>query len=896
LNFQATISNLPSIFSTRTYKLIVNTPPAFTSTVPVTTINAGQAFTYNITVNDPDLPYGDSLDITVASLPSWLTLTDHHDGTATLAGTPTMADGGTYNIHLHAEDIYHHGNPVHVGQEFDITVVTNKPPVVKCKSVTVATNANCQGNAAATAFNNGSFDPDGDSITFSFSPAGPYNLGLTTVVLTATDSKGASSSCTTTINVIDNVPPTITAPAPVTINASLGMCSVPSASVILGTATASDNCSGVISITNDAPASFPVGSTMVTWTAVDAKGNVRVAIQKVTVVNTTPPAISATAPVVVNNDVDACGASVNVAVPAAITNCVTSECSTDNMESYVAGDVSGQSPKWTPWLPSSGAVVSTAQSFSGTKSVQVSNFQDQLYLLGNKTSGQWTVKWKMFIPTGRTGYFNTQKFETPGFEWGQQVQFGSTGNAALQVGGTFTIFTYPQGQWFDVEQRFDLDADQTTLLINGAAINTWQFSKQANVLPGTKQLGGIDFFASTSNIGGIEPNLNAIPVYYIDDISFCGSSTPVVTGTRSDAQPLNASYPVGTTTITWKATDGAGLYSTATQTVTVTDAQAPTIGKPANVSTQVNAAGCGAMVNLGTPVTGDNCGVASVTNNAPATFPIGTTVVTWTVTDVHGNYDTTTQTVTVSNNFAVTVNNPSVLAQGVNANTIYIGYTPSATITLTANATGSLSNSYTYNWSVSSNLQIVGASNGQSVNVTAATTSSSAYIVTLTVTDGYGCSKTITKQLNVVDVRCGNKNDKVSVCQNTGSAKNPWVQICIAPSAVATHLANGSTLGNCGAVAARGVAPEVIAKVNAGKIYPNPNKGVFELQLSDYTPGKVQVQVMDNYGKLISSASIVVSAKTENFSFDMSQHAAGVYYVRVVNEEGVKTLRMIVTK
>ena len=41
-------------------------------------------------------------------------------------------------------------------------------------------------------------------------------------------------------------------------------------------------------------------------------------------------------------------------------------------------------------------------------------------------------------------------------------------------------------------------------------------------------------------------------------------------------------------------------------------------------------------VALGTPTTADNCGVASVTNNAPAQFPVGTTTVTWTVTDNHG--------------------------------------------------------------------------------------------------------------------------------------------------------------------------------------------------------------------------------------------------------------------
>jgi hypothetical protein len=50
-----------------------------------------------------------------------------------------------------------------------------------------------------------------------------------------------------------------------------------------------------------------------------------------------------------------------------------------------------------------------------------------------------------------------------------------------------------------------------------------------------------------------------------------------VTGTRSDSQPLNAPYPVGTTTITWKAKDAANNITTGTQTITVKDAQAPVI-------------------------------------------------------------------------------------------------------------------------------------------------------------------------------------------------------------------------------------------------------------------------------------------------------------------------------
>ncbi len=56
----------------------------------------------------------------------------------------------------------------------------------------------------------------------------------------------------------------------------------------------------------------------------------------------------------------------------------------------------------------------------------------------------------------------------------------------------------------------------------------------------------------------------------------------------------------------------------------------------------------GTGINLGTPATADNCSITSVTNDAPSTFPVGTTTVTWTVTDSSSNASTATQTVIVT--------------------------------------------------------------------------------------------------------------------------------------------------------------------------------------------------------------------------------------------------------
>ncbi|MFV9552609.1 HYR domain-containing protein, partial [Algibacter sp. PT7-4] len=107
-----------------------------------------------------------------------------------------------------------------------------------------------------------------------------------------------------------------------------------------------------------------------------------------------------------------------------------------------------------------------------------------------------------------------------------------------------------------------------------------------------------------------------------------------------------ASFPLGETTVTWTVTDGAGNTATCTQTVTVTDnINPPFVNCAAPVSVNVDANGCStdaANVNLGTPTVDDNCNTTSISNEAPAVFPLGETTVTWTVTDGAGNTATCT--------------------------------------------------------------------------------------------------------------------------------------------------------------------------------------------------------------------------------------------------------------
>jgi hypothetical protein len=54
----------------------------------------------------------------------------------------------------------------------------------------------------------------------------------------------------------------------------------------------SDNCGGAVTVTNNAPASFPVGTNQVTWSARDSNGNTATCLQTVIVRDNQPPTIT----------------------------------------------------------------------------------------------------------------------------------------------------------------------------------------------------------------------------------------------------------------------------------------------------------------------------------------------------------------------------------------------------------------------------------------------------------------------------------------------------------------------------------------------------------------------------------------------------------------------------
>ena len=155
-----------------------------------------------------------------------------------------------------------------------------------------------------------------------------FPTGVTIITYTATNSSGLTTVGTQTITVTEDpaIPPTISAPADVTLftGANASSCGVTVANLdsTLGTATANDNCPGVVVTRIGVPAGnvFPVGSTTITYRATDRSGNFSDDTQVVTVVDNTPPAISCPASITLEPTCPT-GAKATWTAPVGTDNC-----------------------------------------------------------------------------------------------------------------------------------------------------------------------------------------------------------------------------------------------------------------------------------------------------------------------------------------------------------------------------------------------------------------------------------------------------------------------------------------------------------------------------------------------------------------------------------------------
>jgi hypothetical protein len=228
-------------------------------------------------------------------------------------------------------------------------------------------------------------------------------------------------------------------------------------------------------------------------------------------------------------------------------------------------------------------------------------------------------------------------------------------------------------------------------------------------------------------------------------------------------------------------------------------------------------------------------------------------------------------------------------------NTIALGYGAQSIILSAPSGT----NSYTW-----SGLPSLSSTSRNTVTFTP--TSAGTYSIVLTATSPSGCSATTSSLIDVLDVRCGSKLDKVMLCKPTGSATNPFVEICVDANAVANDLSNGAKLGSC-------TQPNnVITKANQNGqqtipvlledekkndlklfIYPNPTHGKFKMRIEDMKNKSYQFMLFDALGSLIKSSSPQYGSKILEVSFDLAGRSAGLYYLYVSDGEHGWTRQII---
>jgi hypothetical protein len=172
-----------------------------------------------------------------------------------------------------------------------------------------------------------------------------------------------------------------------------------------------------------------------------------------------------------------------------------------------------QTTNWEPWVgavPGSAAdpFVTDLYSYSGSNSVVIVSNNDLVRRHGPKTSGIWYISFVFYIPSSRSGYFNTMNDYDPNTNvWGMDSYFdvGGTGRLDTTGGGGIPAsvpFSWTQDAWNQVVVIVDLDATPPTAQYwigtsqsNFTQIATWDWTQN-----GTKpaQLAVNDLFGAAA--------------------------------------------------------------------------------------------------------------------------------------------------------------------------------------------------------------------------------------------------------------------------------------------------------------------------------------------------------------------------------------------------------------
>ncbi|WP_299246464.1 immunoglobulin-like domain-containing protein [uncultured Aquimarina sp.] len=212
------------------------------------------------------------------------------DGSTIIINATDFIDAvGNYTITYNATNVSGMASAVEVIRTVNVVDTTN--PIAICQDRTVFLNPSGNGILTAAQIDNGSSDLSGIS-TFSVIPSSfsMVNVGMNTVTLTVTDNNRNIATCTSTVTVVDAIPPTM-ACQDITVQLdATGNVSITASQVDDGTFDASGIASLHIDITDFDRTN--IGENMVTLTVTDNNGNSDTCIATVTVEDNIAPVIT----------------------------------------------------------------------------------------------------------------------------------------------------------------------------------------------------------------------------------------------------------------------------------------------------------------------------------------------------------------------------------------------------------------------------------------------------------------------------------------------------------------------------------------------------------------------------------------------------------------------------
>ena len=253
-------SDLSGHEATKTFNVVVTdrTPPLITVPANITaeaTGLSGRAVTYTFSASDPD------------------------DAVSTSSCTPASGSSfpvGVTTVTCNATDS--HSNSA--SKSFTVTVTDTTPPTLSDVPTDKTVEANGPNGSKVNYLSPTAVDlVNGPIPSVPCSPlsASTFPLGSTTVNCSATDSHGNAATASFKVNVIDTTPPTLIPPGDTSVYATSDNGSDrndqgPITAFVFG-AHVADIADAHPRVTTDAPPFFPVGTTTVTFTAIDASGN-----------------------------------------------------------------------------------------------------------------------------------------------------------------------------------------------------------------------------------------------------------------------------------------------------------------------------------------------------------------------------------------------------------------------------------------------------------------------------------------------------------------------------------------------------------------------------------------------------------------------------------------------